>query len=95
MTTFHSMGTRILRLHANLLGYERDFTILARADAKHLAAACVTEASKKYADKQKDVATSVKSDESDALTKHVTAATACMTKITMAGVPGMPAMPKH
>ncbi len=42
--TFHSMGNRILRLHANLLGYERDFTILDRDDAKHLAAACVTEA---------------------------------------------------
>jgi DNA helicase-2/ATP-dependent DNA helicase PcrA len=42
--TFHSMGNRILRLHANLLGYERDFTILDRDDAKHLAAACMTEA---------------------------------------------------
>ena len=42
--TFHSMGNRILRLHANLLGYERDFTILDRDDAKHLCAACVTEA---------------------------------------------------
>src|SRR5712664_3811277 len=25
--TFHSIGNRILRQHANLLGYERDFTI--------------------------------------------------------------------
>jgi DNA helicase II / ATP-dependent DNA helicase PcrA len=41
--TFHSMGNRILRLHANLLGYERDFTILDREDAKHLVATCVAE----------------------------------------------------
>ena len=41
--TFHSIGNRVLRLHANLLGYERDFTILDRDDAKHLVAACVAD----------------------------------------------------
>src|SRR6266705_1126145 len=28
--TFHSIGNRVLRLHANLLGYERDFSIIDR-----------------------------------------------------------------
>src|SRR5207247_10262451 len=32
--TFHSVGNRILRRHADLLGYARDFTILDREDAK-------------------------------------------------------------
>src|SRR6201991_1733847 len=32
--TFHSIGNRILRQHANLLGYQRDFTIMDREDAK-------------------------------------------------------------
>src|SRR6266404_4512432 len=32
--TFHSIGSRILRQHANLLGFQRDFTILDREDAK-------------------------------------------------------------
>ena len=41
--TFHSVGNRILRLHADLLGYHRDFTILDREDAKHLITACVAE----------------------------------------------------
>ena len=41
--TFHSIGNRVLRLHANLLGYERDFTIMDRDDAKHLVATCVAE----------------------------------------------------
>src|SRR5438552_6325009 len=41
--TFHSIGNRILRLHAKLLGYERDFTIMDREDAKHLISACVAE----------------------------------------------------
>src|SRR5437762_13257022 len=31
--TFHSIGHRILRRHADLLGYKRDFTILDREDA--------------------------------------------------------------
>src|SRR5208283_4747613 len=41
--TFHSMGNRILRQHANRLGYQRDFTILDREDAKHLITTCVAE----------------------------------------------------
>lgn len=41
--TFHSIGNRILRLHANLLGYQRDFTIMDREDAKHLITTCVAE----------------------------------------------------
>src|SRR3989442_1706610 len=34
--TFHSIGNRILRRNAHLLGYGRDFAILDREDAKHL-----------------------------------------------------------
>src|SRR5713226_10190976 len=34
--TFHSIGARILRMHAETLGYQRDFTILDRDDAKDL-----------------------------------------------------------
>ncbi|HEX4263784.1 MAG TPA: ATP-dependent helicase [Verrucomicrobiae bacterium] len=41
--TFHSLGNRILRQHANLLGYQRDFTIMDREDAKHLITTCVAE----------------------------------------------------
>lgn len=41
--TFHSIGNRILRLHADKLGYQRDFTIMDRDDAKHLITACVAE----------------------------------------------------
>jgi DNA helicase II / ATP-dependent DNA helicase PcrA len=41
--TFHSIGNRILRQHAELLGYQRDFTIMDREDAKHLIATCVAE----------------------------------------------------
>jgi DNA helicase-2/ATP-dependent DNA helicase PcrA len=41
--TFHAVGNRILRQHANLLGYQRDFTIMDREDAKHLIATCVAE----------------------------------------------------
>jgi len=41
--TFHSIGNRILRHHANLLGYERDFTIMDREDARHLINTCVAE----------------------------------------------------
>jgi DNA helicase-2/ATP-dependent DNA helicase PcrA len=41
--TFHSIGNRILRHHAKLLGFERDFTIMDREDAKHLIATCVAE----------------------------------------------------
>ena len=42
--TFHSIGARILRQHAEVLGYQRDFTILDRDDAKDLIKACMTEA---------------------------------------------------
>ncbi|MDE3066177.1 MAG: ATP-dependent helicase [Verrucomicrobiota bacterium] len=42
--TFHSIGARILRLHADALGYRRDFTILDRDDAKDLIKACLAEA---------------------------------------------------
>ena len=42
--TFHSIGARILRQHADLLGYRRDFTILDRDDAKDLIKACIAEA---------------------------------------------------
>ena len=41
--TFHSIGNRVLRLHAPLLGYQRDFTIMDREDAKHLITACVAD----------------------------------------------------
>jgi DNA helicase-2/ATP-dependent DNA helicase PcrA len=41
--TFHSIGNRILRKHAERLGYQRDFTILDREDAKHLITTCVVE----------------------------------------------------
>ncbi len=42
--TFHGIGNRLLRLHADLLGYQRDFTIMDREDAKDLIDACVGEA---------------------------------------------------
>jgi len=41
--TFHSIGNRILRRHALLLGYQRDFSIMDREDAKHLITTCVGE----------------------------------------------------
>ena len=41
--TFHSIGTRILRQHAPLLGYQRDFSILDREDSKHLLNTCIAE----------------------------------------------------
>jgi DNA helicase-2/ATP-dependent DNA helicase PcrA len=41
--TFHSIGNRVLRRHAQALGYERDFTILDREDARHLLTTCVAE----------------------------------------------------
>ena len=42
--TFHSIGNRILRAHADLMGYQRDFTIMDREDAKDLINACLGEA---------------------------------------------------
>ncbi len=41
--TFHSIGNRILRQHAKLVGYERDFSILDREDARHLINTCIGE----------------------------------------------------
>ena len=42
--TFHSIGARVLRLHADVLGYQKDFTILDRDDAKDLIKACLLDA---------------------------------------------------
>jgi ATP-dependent DNA helicase UvrD/PcrA len=42
--TFHSIGARILRTHAESLGWHRDFTILDRDDSKDLIKACVADA---------------------------------------------------
>jgi DNA helicase-2/ATP-dependent DNA helicase PcrA len=42
--TFHSVGNRILRRHADLLGYPRNFTILDREDAKDLISASIESA---------------------------------------------------
>ena len=42
--TFHSIGARILRLHADALGYQKDFTILDRDDAKDLIKAGMADA---------------------------------------------------
>jgi DNA helicase-2/ATP-dependent DNA helicase PcrA len=42
--TFHSIGARILRLHAETLGYQKDFTILDRDDAKDLIKASLIDA---------------------------------------------------
>src|SRR3954469_6529748 len=41
--TFHSIGNRMLRLHGDLLGYRRGFSIMDREDAKHLLSACIAE----------------------------------------------------
>lgn len=41
--TFHSIGNRILRQHAGLVGYQRDFSILDREDARHLITTCLAE----------------------------------------------------
>jgi DNA helicase-2/ATP-dependent DNA helicase PcrA len=41
--TFHSIGNRILRRHADRLGYQRDFSILDREDARHLISTCIAE----------------------------------------------------
>ncbi|MBK9139880.1 MAG: ATP-dependent helicase [Verrucomicrobia bacterium] len=42
--TFHSVGNRVLRRHADRLGWQRDFTILDRNDAEDLLSACLGEA---------------------------------------------------
>jgi DNA helicase-2/ATP-dependent DNA helicase PcrA len=41
--TFHSIGARVLRRNARALGYEPDFSILDREDAKDLLQACLAE----------------------------------------------------
>ncbi len=42
--TFHSIGSRILRQHADRLGYRPDFTILDREDTNDLLKACLDDA---------------------------------------------------
>ena len=42
--TFHSIGNRVLRRHADRLGYQRDFTILDRDDSDDLIKVCLGEA---------------------------------------------------
>ena len=42
--TFHSIGHRVLRRHAETLGFNRSFTIQDREDAKGLVNACIAEA---------------------------------------------------
>lgn len=39
--TFHSIGNRVLRRHAALLGWKQDFTIMDREDAKDLINSCI------------------------------------------------------
>jgi DNA helicase-2/ATP-dependent DNA helicase PcrA len=41
--TFHSMGARVLRLHAEAVGYRKDFTIMDREDATDLIKECLLE----------------------------------------------------
>jgi DNA helicase II / ATP-dependent DNA helicase PcrA len=41
--TFHSIGNRVLRRHARLLGYQPDFSIMDREDAKDLLQAALDE----------------------------------------------------
>ena len=42
--TFHSIGHRFLRRHAEQVGYRKDFTILDREDSKDLLKTCLAEA---------------------------------------------------
>ncbi|SVC78701.1 uncharacterized protein METZ01_LOCUS331555, partial [marine metagenome] len=42
--TFHSIGHRVLRRHAEALGFTRSFTIQDREDSKGLITACIAEA---------------------------------------------------
>ncbi len=42
--TFHSIGARLLRRHADLAGYRPDFTIMDRDDSEALLKACVADA---------------------------------------------------
>ncbi|MBO7299210.1 MAG: UvrD-helicase domain-containing protein, partial [Kiritimatiellae bacterium] len=41
--TFHSIANRMLRINAQMLGYERDFTILDSDDQKTLMGNCITD----------------------------------------------------
>ena len=41
--TFHSLAHKILRVHANLLGYENSFTVLDRADMEEVIQSLVHE----------------------------------------------------
>lgn len=41
--TFHSVGARLLRENAELLGYRRDFTILDREDSRDLIKSCLAD----------------------------------------------------
>src|SRR3989442_1356575 len=41
--TFHAIGNRILRQHADRLGFQRGFSILDREDARDLVRTCVAE----------------------------------------------------
>lgn len=50
--------------------------------------ACVTSATKKFSEKASDMATA-SGGEAEAITKATTNATTCVTKISMAGMPGM------
>lgn len=42
--TFHSVGNRVLRTHAESLGFTRDFSIMDREDSKDMINACIAEA---------------------------------------------------
>jgi DNA helicase-2/ATP-dependent DNA helicase PcrA len=42
--TFHSVGSRLLRRHADRLGFRQDFTIADREDTRDLLSACITDA---------------------------------------------------
>lgn len=60
--TFHHVGHRILRRHANLIGYGSDFTIIDADDAADLAADCLAESGLPTDDKRLpkgDVLTSI------------------------------------
>ncbi len=54
--------------------------------------ACVTAATQKFATHSSDMATA-HGGEAEAITNASSAAAQCATKVTMASVPGMPAMP--
>src|ERR1041385_3581313 len=42
--TFHSIGVRVLRRHAEFLGYRNDFPVLDREDSADLLKTCIAEA---------------------------------------------------